>query len=501
MTDPVDGKTPDAGAEGKKRPWNRRRRRRQNGQNGHFGKKQATNLTQNPSHQGDQSTQTGFKKGEMHSQMRPSNEIQRDKHHAQSSTKHKSNLNGNDLAAPAQNDRQNRHRHHDGAQHNDVSSPPMRHGSHESERNSSTYKKAPYKKPYYKQSYRHKQNRYKSRSSSPLYGALDLGTNNCRLLIAHPLNRGKFRVVDAYSRIVRLGEGMTTTGRIGENAMSRAIEALNACRKKLEFREVKRHRLIATQACRMAENCDEFLTRVRNEAGIELEIVDQKTEARLAVSGCGSLVDRSADGVVVFDIGGGSSELALLDTKNFRARKIADHITAWTSLPLGVVTLSERHGGHEITKEVFQSMIDEVADHLLQFKERHALDSAQRSGKFHLLGTSGTVTTLAGVHLNLQRYDRRMVDGIWLDDSQIDDMVQRIMDMGFQGRVDNPCIGDERADLVLAGCAILQAIRAVWPSERLRVADRGLREGILTELMYQDGVWRRHSHSSYSHKS
>jgi exopolyphosphatase/guanosine-5'-triphosphate,3'-diphosphate pyrophosphatase len=100
------------------------------------------------------------------------------------------------------------------------------------------------------------------------------------------------------------------------------------------------------------------------------------------------------------------------------------------------------------------------------------------------------VTTLAGVHLGLPRYDRRRVDGTWLSGEQVATLVGTLVAMDYDARVGNPCIGSERADLVLAGCAILEAIRRRWPCERLRVADRGLREGVLVELMVEDGVWR-----------
>lgn len=338
-----------------------------------------------------------------------------------------------------------------------------------------------------------------NKDSRIFYAALDLGTNNCRLLVAVPQAPGRFRVVDAFSRIVRLGEGLGSSGRLGEAAMDRTIEALKACSKKLQQRSRTRQRLIATEACRRAENGPQFLERVLDETGLDLEIVNRETEAQLAVSGCGSLVDRNADGVVLFDIGGGSSELALLDVSKRRSRRLSDHIASWASLPLGVVTLSEKFGGKEVTPEIFEDMVVEVTGRLERFEGRHALAHAHRSGRFHLLGTSGTVTTLAGVHLNLHRYDRRRVDGAWLSDQEVDAMINRILNMSFEDRVNNPCIGADRADLVLAGCAILEAIRRLWPSPRLRVADRGLREGLLTEMMTDDGVWRRNRNRRTSH--
>ena len=329
----------------------------------------------------------------------------------------------------------------------------------------------------------------------PFYGALDLGTNNCRLLVAMPREHG-FRVVDAFSRIVRLGEGIGANGRLGEAAMVRAIEALKICGGKLAERNVARVRMIATEACRAAENGEAFIARVLEETGLALEIVSREAEARLAVAGCASLVDTSAAGVILFDIGGGSSELVWIDltpAADGRRRRMADRIRSWMSLPVGVVNVSERHGGRHITPDGFALMVDEVAAMVADFPDGTALDAAVAAGGVHMLGTSGTVTTLAGIHLGLPRYDRRRVDGTWLSGARVAELIAELATMDYAARVANPCIGRERADLVLAGCAILEAIRRRWPCERLRVADRGLREGVLVELMSEDGVWRPRS--------
>jgi len=324
-----------------------------------------------------------------------------------------------------------------------------------------------------------------------LYAALDLGTNNCRLLIATPTRPGHFRVIDAFSRIVRLGEGMERTRRLSDDAMNRAIEALKVCHSKLIQADITHQWLIATEACRLAENGADFIDRVRCETGLDLEIVDRETEARLAVSGCGTLVERKTEAIVLFDIGGGSSEIALIDISKRRSPRLAEHIIAWTSLPVGVVTLAERFGGEVVTEDDFVRMKNYVRKLLDKFSGRYKLDHLANSPNFHLLGTSGTVTTLAGIYLNLDRYDRRRVDGMWLKSADVTRMTEVLLSWDMSQRMANPCIGVDRADLVLAGCAILEAIRSVWPGSRLRVADRGLREGILTELMSRTGAWRR----------
>ena len=319
-----------------------------------------------------------------------------------------------------------------------------------------------------------------------LYGALDLGTNNCRLLVATPADGG-FMVVDAFSRIVRLGEGLGQTGLLSEAAMGRTIDALRVCANKLKWRNVVKVRLIATEACRMAENGAGFIDRVQSETGLVLEIIDRETEATLAAVGAEPLIDAAAETALVFDIGGGSTEVLWMERRGPRFE-----IAHWTSLAAGVVTISERFGGGvDVTRQSFQAMRAYLRPMLLEFAARVSASTGKPPVPSHLLGTSGTVTTIAGVQLGLARYDRSRVDGCWLGSGDIGNVTERLLDFTYEQRAANPCIGRERADLVLAGCAILEEIRLAFPAERIRVADRGLREGILTQLMKQDGTYGR----------
>ncbi|MGH6814509.1 MAG: Ppx/GppA phosphatase family protein [Hyphomicrobiaceae bacterium] len=329
------------------------------------------------------------------------------------------------------------------------------------------------------------------------YAALDLGTNNCRLLVARPSRRG-FVVLDAFSRIIRLGEGVLETRRLSEPAMERTMEALHICSGKMTRHRVVRSRLVATEACRIAENGGEFLRRVRRDLGIELEILSCEAEAKLAVSGCASLLDTKADLALVFDIGGGSSELIWIDLTRRHGRwraALADRleaqncIAAWTSLPLGVVTLAERFGGRNVTPQSFRNMVAHITSHLAPFEARYSFRPRLARQKVHFLGTSGTVTTVAGIKFGLPRYDRRRVDGCWLSAADVESVTARLLACSYEQRAAEPCIGKERADLVLAGCAILAALLKMWPAQRLRVADRGLREGILATLMAEDRLW------------
>ncbi|MDZ7628278.1 MAG: Ppx/GppA phosphatase family protein [Parvularculaceae bacterium] len=313
------------------------------------------------------------------------------------------------------------------------------------------------------------------------FAALDLGTNNCRLLIASPRGRG-FRIFDAFSRIVRLGEGVSLTGALSAEAMARTLDALKICADKIERRGVVRTRCIATQACRSAANGPEFLSRVERETGLKFEIITPAEEARLAVTGCGELMDLESPSGLIFDIGGGSTEISWVRPRFGDGRARTPEILAWTSLPFGVVNLSERHGEREMSRDAYAALIGALRAEIAAVGDPAGLRALFVDGKGHFLGTSGTVTSLAGVHLGLPRYRRDKVDGLWLSVQEVRGVSERLRAMTYEERANEPCIGHERADLVVCGCAILEALLLEWPSERIRVADRGLREGILVGL-------------------
>jgi exopolyphosphatase/guanosine-5'-triphosphate,3'-diphosphate pyrophosphatase len=323
------------------------------------------------------------------------------------------------------------------------------------------------------------------------YAALDLGTNNCRLLIATPGAAGGFRVVEAFSRIVRLGEGLSQTGRLSEAAMERALAALKVSAEKVRRRRVVRLRAIATQACRMAENGPAFIARVAEETGLSLQIISPQEEARLSVAGCLNLIDRSADAALVVDVGGGSTELSWVELKGAPPTGMPP-VRAWLSVPIGVVTLAERfpEGDHG-TQAWFREMVDAVKAEIGVFRRADPLRDVFDADRAHLIGTSGAITSLAGMHLDLPRYERSRVDGIWMTREQCDTAAGRLLALKPKQRAEQPCIGPDRADLVLAGAAILQAVQELWPCSRVRVADRGLREGILMSLMSDRGRRRR----------
>ncbi|WP_309643127.1 Ppx/GppA phosphatase family protein [Phenylobacterium sp.] len=335
-------------------------------------------------------------------------------------------------------------------------------------------------------------------AEAPCYGALDLGTNNCRLLIATPAGRG-FRVVEAYSRIVRLGEGLGHSGRLSDAAMERALSALKVSAEKVRRRRVVKLKAIATQACRSAANGPEFVARVAAETGLQLQIISPREEAQLSVAGCLNLLDRKADAALVVDVGGGSTELSWVDLQaggleseiaRFEVGRLP--IKAWLSIPIGVVTLAERFPeGETVTEGWFREMVETVKTELAAFRNADSMREVFDADRAHLVGTSGAITSLAGMHLGLRRYDRSQVDGIWMTRDQCDAAANLLLGLNARQRAEQPCIGPDRADLVLAGAAILQAVQELWPCTRVRVADRGLREGILMSLMSDAGSGRK----------
>ncbi|MCB2087865.1 MAG: Ppx/GppA family phosphatase [Sphingomonadaceae bacterium] len=339
-------------------------------------------------------------------------------------------------------------------------------------------------KPAYGQAQRTQNARNPSRrpKKGPAYAALDLGTNNCRLLIARP-SGPDFTVIDAFSRVVRLGEGLAHSGKLSDLAMDRALGALQVCAEKLRRRNVHLARSVATEACRRASNGEAFIERVKNETGIVLDIITAQEEARLAVLGCHILLEAGEGPAVIFDIGGGSTELVLIEPGGPVPR-----ILDWQSVPFGVVSLTDTVGrseGDEATRLArYAEMRRLVSESFSPFAERIA-DAAQ-SQDIRLLGTSGTVTTLASIHLELPQYDRRAVDGLIVQSEAMRHISTRLSHMALEDRQRLPCIGNDRADLVVAGCAILESILDIWPADRLGVADRGIREGILRSLMAAD---------------
>ena len=330
-------------------------------------------------------------------------------------------------------------------------------------------------------------------ANAQVFAAIDLGTNNCRMLVARPNQyesanadaaQSDFRVIDSFSRITRLGEGVSGSGRLSNDAMDRTIDALKCCAEKMERRRVSASRQVATEACRRAVNCSEFLDRVTRETGLALEIISAHEEATLALKGCAALLDFTQPYALIFDIGGGSTEVLFVQITNQRSLAVQGCI----SLPMGVVTVAEDCGGGDLCGRTYQAVSERVQKLLEPFETAHSIRDKIATGVVQMIGTSGTVTTLGGLHLGLERYDRAAVDGLMLDFESLHATSKSLCGKTLQQRAAEPCIGWQRADLMLAGCAILEAICHMWPVGRLKVADRGLREGLLMDLIHPASI-------------
>jgi len=326
--------------------------------------------------------------------------------------------------------------------------------------------------------------------SVPVYAAVDLGTNNCRLLIAKPNPKGKrgLRIIDSYSEIVKLGDGLGRTGRLSERSMDASIEALKVCAEKIHRKNTTAWRCVATQACRQAENGQDFIKRVREDVGLRMEIISPRVEARLSVMGCVNLVDTKKKVALVVDIGGGSTELSWVDIgrlKRNRAGKTKPPINAWASLPVGVATLSEMFPEHDDRDKWYNDMKAQVRKCIVEQSCESHFSQVFRAGQGHIIGTSGTITSLAGVHLKLPYYQRKKVDGLWMPTESAVEIARDLASRDIVSRASVPSIGEDRASLLVAGCAIMDVLCEMWPSERIRVADRGLREGILMGLIHR----------------
>lgn len=315
-----------------------------------------------------------------------------------------------------------------------------------------------------------------------VYAAVDLGTHNCRLLIAEGTVDGGFRVIGSFSRAVRLGEGLDANGRLAENAIDRSLEALEICAGRMRTAGVRRARAIATEACRRAENGSEFLRRVNSETGLFLESISSEEEARLTLAGCVTLLDPSYENALLVDIGGGSTEVTWIEQTPGCDPKVIGIL----SLPYGVVSFAERYGGDRVDPETFDEMVGFVDAALGPLDDRYGIGDQVARAEVQLLGTSGTVTTLAAAHLGLRYYARSRVDGLEIGFDDMDAVMTKMIDSDWNARAQNRCIGSDRADLVVGGCAILQAIRRRWPVGCLTVADRGIREGLLLAMVAAD---------------
>jgi len=321
----------------------------------------------------------------------------------------------------------------------------------------------------------------KNLNHKQVFAAIDLGTNCCRLVLANPTPTS-FKVIETFSKVTRLGQGIIKNNELSSQAVNRTVSALKVCSEILnEFKPIEQYRFVATAACRRAKNCDEFLAKVKKETGVELEIISTKEEARLAVAGCMPLVNRNITKTLVFDIGGGSTEISWATITPHGKTNIEGYV----SIPYGVVTIAEAFPGEDMTSLAYDAVVDKTIKLLLDFEEKHNIFHHIKNQEVQVIGTSGTVTVLGALHLNLSKYNRSVVDGLTLTIEDIEKVIRKIKRIGNEGRIRHSCIGKSKADLTIAGCAVVEAITKIWPILEVTVADRGIREGILLDMIHK----------------
>ncbi|MFI3241041.1 MAG: Ppx/GppA phosphatase family protein [Alphaproteobacteria bacterium] len=337
----------------------------------------------------------------------------------------------------------------------------------------------------------------RNQEENPVYAAIDLGTNSCRLVLASP-TPSAFRIVETFSKVTRLGEGIIKDNMLSSQAIKRTVNALKVCSGVInEYAPIKNCRYVATAACRRAKNHESFVKQVKKETGLDLEIISTKEEARLAVVGCLPLLNRHIKRALVFDIGGGSTEISLARITNSGKT----FIEGFVSLPYGVVTISEALPGRDMTPLAYDSIIQRTHGILSEFEEQHNITEAIRNQEIQVIGTSGTVTVLGAVHLNLPRYNRLAVDGLSVAMKDLNKTIDKIKRIGEDGRKRHACIGPQKADLTMAGCSVIEGITSFWPISEISIADRGIREGILLDMMHKNKPHKhRYNKNKYNKK-
>lgn len=317
------------------------------------------------------------------------------------------------------------------------------------------------------------------------HAVIDLGTNNCRMLIADslvsayrgpsrlPHSAQRFHIVDSFSKVVRLGEGLARSNQLSEAAMQRTLAALTTCAARIRAQGVSQVRAVATEACRRASNGAQFVAEVQRVTGLTLDIISSEEEARLGLDACAPLLSSRFQHALVYDIGGGSTEVSFLQVP----ARGSYRLISTASLPYGVVTLAEDPNAH------YEDIVRSVGARIRKLAFFAQVGAALSAGQVQFVGMSTTVTTLAALSKGLKRYNRNLIDGSRLKVSEMQQQIYRLRDIALRKDPMPSTIGRGRTDLVLPGCAVLEGIVSAWSFRATDVADRGLREGLLATLL------------------
>jgi len=303
---------------------------------------------------------------------------------------------------------------------------------------------------------------------------IDVGSNTVRLLVADAGEASAWRVLDEAQQVTRLGEGLAAAGVLGEAPAARTLAVVRAYAERGRRAGAARVRIVATSAVREAANGRAFAATIERATGVALRVVSGEEEARLTLLGVRRGLGDPAGALVVCDIGGGSTEYILAEGARVRAL---------ASLRLGVVPLAERFAFPEaVDRARYDALRAEVRGRL----ERELPTPFRGARGARLVGTAGTVTTLAALDLGLARYDAARVQGHRLGRAAVEAQLRRLGALPVAARGALPCLEPGRADLIVPGVAIVQATLDCLGAEALTVSDWGLREGILLDALEGD---------------
>lgn len=315
------------------------------------------------------------------------------------------------------------------------------------------------------------------RDAKKYFAAIDLGSRNCRTIVGCQSKAGAFEYIETYSKSVSLADGVAASKKLSRKSMDRTIEALAFCSKVLSRYAGLTYLAVATDAMRRAENASVFIKRVKRELGLIISIITPQEEAYYAALGCIEVLSLETEIFVVFDIGGGSSEIALCRQKSDKDIELIDSL----SIPYGVINLLESKD--HLTFSGYSNLVQKISDLSRDFLNQYAT-TLDFVNNFQCIGTSGTTTTVAALNMNLRFYDREKINDSILQFSEILKTVHYVQSLSEDERKLHPYISQSNEDLVLGGLTILEGIVRGLPASTITVTDRGVRDGVVYALTH-----------------
>ena len=297
------------------------------------------------------------------------------------------------------------------------------------------------------------------------FAAIDLGSTNCRLVIVDIIE-DKYKIICSFSEILNLGRNLSFSNEFNDEIIEKTIEIFKIISQKLKYYNVLSYRCVATEACRQSINSDELVKRIHERTNIEIEIIPSKEEARLCLKSCLNHNVNLNDFNLVFDIGGGSTEIIIFDS--IYSNKDFDFL----SIPIGVINFSEK-----VSLFKTEKVLGQLEKQMMFFSKKKKIHNEPIS----IIGSCGTVTTLCAIHLKLNYYQKSLVDNTLLEIEDLKQTCNFVKRLSSEEKEKHPCIGPQRINLLDNGILILEKILESWPVKRILVSDRGLREGIILD--------------------